>query len=140
MFPKYPTLCLDIVSCNYIVTVNIRRTLPRVEDVGLHYPHATNGLLCFSQIATENKTNKSWSIICPMLSGVLHALSTDRNLFLHQFVFCLDASGQKYLGGFGCGRLDIWLFCWIDDVGCGRLLWFAGCLDVSLVVCGCVGC
>ena len=128
MFPKYPTLCLDIVSCNYIVTVNIRRTLPRVEDVGLHYPHATNGLLCFSQIATENKTNKSWSIIRPMSSDVLHALSTDRNLFLRQF-FLLGCIWPKVLGwfwlwaiGYLVVLLDGWCWLWPTVVGCCGLL------------------
>ena len=76
-----------------------------------------------------------------MSSGVLHAMCTDRNLFQTPICFCLDASGQKYLVGFGCGRLDIWLFCWIDDVGCGRLLlvvvvgWMFGCFVGCLRLC-----
>ena len=143
MFPKYPTLCLDIVSCNYIATVNIRRTLPRVEDVGLHYPHATNGLLCFSQIATENKTNKSWSIntanVVWCFARHVHRSESfsDTNLFL------LGCIWPKVLGwfwlwaiGYLVVLLDRWCWLWPIVVGCcGWLdLWMFRWLFVVVVV------
>ena len=78
-----------------------------------------------------------------MSSDVLHALSTDRNLFLHQFVFAwMHLAKSTWLvlvvGDWIFGCFVGWMMLVLAD--CCWLLSLAGSLDVSLVVCGCVGC